>query len=531
MGSTVMRNRSLFRAAILLAILVLLNVISVRLFTRADLTRNDLFTLSEASRGLMRSLDDRVTVRAYFTEDLPAPYNGNRRLLLDQLNEYRAYSGGNFQFEFIDPSGEKGEQAALQEGIVPVQVQTVEEDRFQAKRAFMGLVFLYEDRKEVIPLVQNMGTLEYDISSTVKRLVTRTRKKVGFLTGHGEPGLNELTRVQEFLGKQYDVTTVNVAAGAAVPADIALLVVLSPASRVPETAAFQIDQYLMRGGRAAFLLNRVEATLQQQFGRPLETGLEDLLAAYGVRVNQDLVRDAQCASVSLMQQQFGFSMQTQVPYPYLPLASDFSEENMMVKDLQGIVFFFASSVDTAGAAAKGLTAEVLVRSSGKSGRQSGFFMLDPLRRYTPEDVAREFGEGGIPLAVMLRGSFRSAFEGKPAPADTTPGAAPPPASPLTQSPETRIVVVGDGDFVRDQTTGNRDNLSFFANMADFLVDDAGLISIRVKDASMPPLEQVSDGTKAALKYSNLFIPPLLVLGYGLLRWRIRTARKKALSRA
>lgn len=531
MSTTTAKHRTLLTAGIILAILVLVNVISVRLFTRVDLTRNGMFTLSDASKDLMRSLDDRVTVKAYFTEDLPAPYNGNRRLLLDQLNEYRAYSGGKLQFEFIDPAGEKGEQAALQEGVAPVQVQTVEQDKFQAKRAFMGLVFLFEDRKEVIPLVQNMSTLEYDLSSTIKRLVTRTRKKVGLLTGHGEPGLQELTRVQQLLGKQYDFTTVSVAAGAAVPQDIDLLVVMAPTQPIPATAAFQIDQYLMRGGRAAFLLNRVEASLQQQFGRPLETGLEDLLAAYGARINQDLVRDAQCANISLMQQQFGFSMQTQVPFPYLPLASAFSDGNMMVKDLQGLVFYFVSSIDTAGAAAKGLRAEVLVRSSKQSGRQSGIFLLDPMQRYTPETIARDFGEDGIPLAAILRGTFRSAFEGKPVPADTTPGAAPPPASPLTSSPETRVVVVGDGDIVRDQTTGNRDNLVFFANMVDYMVDDAGLISIRTKDTAMPPLEQVSDGTRNLLKYANLFVPPLLVLGYGLLRWRARTARKKALSQA
>ena len=129
----------------------------------------------------------------------------------------------------------------------------------------------------------------------------------------------------------------------------------------------------------------------------------------------------------------------------------------------------------------------------------------------------------------IHGNFRSFYAGKQAPVDTSAGAIPPSGEPLKQSPDTRIVVVGDGDFGRDQYMGNRDNLTFFANMVDYLVDDAGLITILSKDVSTPPLEQVSDGAKPLIKYANLGLPPLLVLGYGLFRWRMRKARKRAMS--
>ena len=113
------------RVGVVAAILILLNIVSVRLFGRLDFTKNNLFTLSDASKNLVKGLDDRLTVKAYFTEDVPAPYNNIRRTVLDQLNEYKAYSKGNMQFEFIDPSGEKGEQEAQQQGIQPVQVQVI----------------------------------------------------------------------------------------------------------------------------------------------------------------------------------------------------------------------------------------------------------------------------------------------------------------------------------------------------------------------------------------------------------------------
>ena len=528
MNTKSLKAQTLSRVGITLAILVLLNLISVRIFGRMDLTKNKLYTLSEASKQFMRNLDDRVTIKAYFTEDLPSPYNMNRREVLDELNDYKAYSRGNLQFEFIDPAGEKAEQEAQQQGVQPVQVQVVKEDKFEVKRAYMGMVILYADKKEVLPVIQNTSTLEYDISSTIKRLTSKSQKKIGFLTGQGEPNLSELNRVQQLLSKQYQVTTVDVSKGKPVPTDINALIVMAPTQRFSEPDKYQIDQYVMTGGKVAFLINKVDANLQQRFGRTTEVNIEDLLENYGLRINPDLVRDSRCASVSIVQQQFGFNIQSQVPFPYLPIASDFNKDNMMVKDLQGIVLFFASSIDTANLAAKNLQGEILMRSSKESGRQTGFFMFDPLQRYQRED----FSEKGIPLAAVVYGQFKSLYAGKPLPGDTSAGAQQPDSSRFIQmSPAGRIVLVGDGDFARDQYLGNKDNLTFFANMVDYLVDDAGLITIRSKDVSMPQLEQVSDGTKKMLKYGNLAFPPLLILGYGLFRWRVRKARKKMMTAA
>ena len=525
MTSRTLKSQALLKLGIIAAILILLNIVSIRVFGRLDVTGNHLFTLSDASKEIMRSLDDRVTIKAYFTEDLPSPYNNNRRALLDQLNEYKAYAKGNLQFEFIDPSGEKGEQDAQQQGIAPVQVQVVKEDKFEVKRAYMGLVLLYADKKETIPVMQNTATLEYDITSTIKRLTSHAQKKIGFLAGHGEPPLSELSRVQQLLAKQYEVVQVDVGKGKAVPRDVSALVVMAPTSRLPEMDKYQIDQFIMSGGKVSFLINKIDANLQQRVGRQTDLDVEDLLEAYGLRINPDLVRDTRCASVSIVQQQFGFNIQSQVPFPYLPQVSEFSKDNMMVKDLQGIVLFFTSSIDTAGLAAKNLQGEIFMHSSNESGRQTGFFMFDPLQQWQ----RTEFTEKALPLAAVVRGRFPSAYADKPVPQDTAADAVAPTGNKIVLSSETRVVLVGDGDFARDQYLGNRDNLTFFANMVDYLVDDAGLITIRSKDVTMPPLDQVSDGTKKIIKYGNLAVPPLLILGYGLFRWRVRKARKKAMS--
>jgi gliding-associated putative ABC transporter substrate-binding component GldG len=506
------KTQQLLQALLVLGILVLANVISVRLFTRFDLTAENVYTLADASKAIVGSLDDRVSVRAFFTEELPAPYNNNRRATLDILNEYKAYSNGNLQFDFIDPTGEEGEQEAQQQGIAPVQVQVVNNDKLEVKRGYLGLVLLYEDRKETIPVVQNLGSLEYDLSSALKRLTTTRKKKIGYSTGHQEPEPSVYQQAANMVTAQYELVPVDLSGGTPVPPEIEALLVISPQTRFADSSKYAIDQYLMRGGRIAFLLNKYSGNLQSRFAQAVETGLDDMLGQYGIRVNADLVRDAQCAPVTVMQQQGMFRFQSQVPFPLIPTASNFNRDHIVVKDLETVLFFFVSSVDTSLAGAKNIRANVLVRSSQQSGKQTGFIVIDPFRRLTPADLQEQH----LPLAAVFEGAFTSFF------ADKEPKAA------LTAGAESRILVVGDGDFMKDDYLGSRDNVVFFANIVDYLADDAGLITIRSKNLAQPPLEPVEDGTKRLLKYANLFLPSLLVIGYGLFRWRRRVSLKRML---
>jgi len=512
------RNQAILRALLVLGILVAINIISIRVFDRLDLTKQKVYTLSEASKKLVRSFDDRVTVRAYFTEDLPSPYNNNRREVLDILNEYKAYAGGNLQYEFVNPEGEKGEQEAQQQGIPPVDVQVVKEDKFEVKRAYLGLVMMYEDKKETLPVIQNLGSLEYDISSALKRLTTRQKKRIGYTLGHDEADLSSMKQADQTLSSQYELVPVNLPGTGSIPADLAALLVIAPQKKFDDSSKYPLDQYLMHGGKIAFLLNKENASLQSQYAQPLDLNLDDQLAQYGAHINNDLVRDAQCASVNVVQQQAGFTMQSQVPFPYMPMASGFNKNNLIVKDLQNVIFYFASSLDTSLAGPKGLKEQVLITSSKRSGRQSGFLMIDAFHRYTAE----ELGESSIPLAAVVEGSFKSFYADKPMPGIVGS------STPLLSSPESRIIAVGDGDFMKDDFSRNPGNLTFFVNMVDYLADDAGLITIRSKNVAIPPLDQISDSSKKILKYGDLLLPPVAVIGYGLARWRRRLARKKAM---
>jgi gliding-associated putative ABC transporter substrate-binding component GldG len=520
------RRQAMFRIVLVLGIIILLNIIAVRLFTRIDLTQGKIFTLSDASKNLVKSLDDKFLVKAYFTSDLPAPYNNNKRDLQDKLDEYRAYARGNFQYEFIDPAKNQDiEQEAMRSGIQQVQVQVLKDDKLQVQKAYMGLVFLFSDKKEVVSVIQSTENLEYEISSAMKKMTSKEMKKVAFLSGHGEPNLQQMSKLQGSLSKQYEVSTVDLVGGKIIPDDISVLVIDAPTNPFKSWEKYLIDQYLMKGGKVAFLVNKVDVNLQNQRGRPLSLDLDDMLESYGIRVNTDLVRDISCAYVTVSQQAGFMVFQNQVPFYYLPRASEFDKTSPIVKDLSGIVFYFISSVDTSLARPKGLNPRVLVKTTSRSGRQENYFVLNPNQQFT-QDM---FKESGIPLVVTLDGTFSSTFQSKPIVLDSTVQATFDTTNRLITSKQTKIAVIGDGDFIQDQLSGgSKDNMIFASNLIDWLADDIGLAAIRSRESGDKPLDEVSEGTKIWIKGINLAMPPVLVIFIGIIRWRLRVGIRRRL---
>ena len=190
---------------VVVGILILVNVLAGRLFVRADLTRDGLYSLSKGSKDLMAKLDDKVTATAYFTSDLPAPYNLHAQFVQDLFEEYAAYSKGRFTFEVKDPgTADENKTEMMQLGIPPVQIQEIKNDKFEVKQAFLGIVISYADKKEILPVIKSIDNLEYEMTSSIRKLVASKLKKVGFLAGHGEPSLTEdLKQAVELISKNY----------------------------------------------------------------------------------------------------------------------------------------------------------------------------------------------------------------------------------------------------------------------------------------------------------------------------------------
>jgi ABC-type uncharacterized transport system involved in gliding motility auxiliary subunit len=366
----------------------------------------------------------------------------------------------------------------------------------------MGVALQYEDKREVIPVVQDLSTLEYDLTSAMRRLTQEDKPIAGFLGGHGEPNpAQDMRTLYQGLGRNYDVRTVTVRDGQLEPRPDVLLVV-APTDTLPEADLRALDDYVMDGGRLAVLLNRVQANLQMGQAREQHVGLEPLLNTYGAAVAPNLVMDEQSSVVSVQRQQGFFTVAQQIEYPLFPVATRFSTDNLMVNRLGDVMFYYVSAIDTAQALPEGVTMEPLIFSSDRSGVQEGFFMLQP------SPVPQPLTEGPYPLAAAYTGTFPSAYE-----AERT-------------SPSTRLVVVGDGDFINEAVVGAiPGNVEFGLNMVDWLVQDDALLAIRAKKVEPRPLRPVAESTRPWIKYGVMVGPLLLVILFGILRWRQRKNRE------
>src|SRR6056297_2560181 len=166
---------------IFIAIIIFVNLVSLNIFHRFDFSRGQIYSLSEASKNSVKNLDDRIVVKAYFSENLPSQYADLRRFVEDTLAEYEAYGRNNFKFEFIDPTDENDLKAEAQKNrIQPATMRVKENDQLVIREVYMGLAFLYQDKVEAIPIVQNSQGLEYDITSKINLLTQAERKKIGF---------------------------------------------------------------------------------------------------------------------------------------------------------------------------------------------------------------------------------------------------------------------------------------------------------------------------------------------------------------
>jgi gliding-associated putative ABC transporter substrate-binding component GldG len=501
---------------LIIAILLVLNLISVNLFARLDLTEGKVFSLSKASKDVVRSLDDRLIIRMYFTKDLPPPYNSHARYLKDQLEEYQAYAGGKLKLEMIDPAEQDKELEAQRYGIPPLQVNALEDDKIEIKKVYMGLVLLFEDKKEVIPVVQSVSGLEYEITSAIKRLSSRVLPSIGFLVGKDGPDLDtDLTFLSQALTHQYKVVKINLDQGDKIGANVRVLVILGPKIKLSGYEKYWIDQFLMRGGKLAWLLNHIQVDIQQGTAERQDLKLEDFLENYGIRINDDLVIDLQCNRIGVAQRQGPYTVQNIINYPFFPMATEFDQNSLIVKDLGTVCFNFASSLDSSLASARGIRFDPIIRSSKNSGVQTEPFDINPFREFGPGDFAR----GGRILAATLQGRFKSNFADQDlSEIEQEVGFV---DSVLTESPETRMVVAADADFITDRNLRGTDNLAFFLNMVDWLSQDEALIAIRSKEVAPRPLKEISAGAKKAIKYGNTFGLPLLVILFGVIRWQVR----------
>lgn len=493
-----MKNRKSITTYLLLiaGVIIFINILADRFFLRLDFTADKRYTLSEATKNILGSLKQTVTVTAYISEELPADFARLRRDFKDQLTEYANRSNGKVMFEFINPNKDEAtEQKAMQAGISPVLINVREKDQVKQQKAYMGAVVQYGDKKEVIPFIQPGAAMEYSLSTSIKKMTVENKAKIGFVQGNGEPSPNSLIQVMQSLSVLYDVETVNLGDSAANLTRFKTLIMVNPTDSIPPFQFALLDAYLANGKNLYIAMNRVEGNLQTLSGNEIKTGLEKWLEQKGIRVNPNFIIDQRCGSVMVNQQQGGMTFQSSMNFPYLPMITKFAE-NPATKGLSSVILQFASSIDFVPMNPN-VSFIPLATTSEKSGAENVPLYLNVTRNWQEND----FPLANIPVAGLLSGKISGDIPSK-------------------------MIVVSDGDFAingegQQARQLTPDNLNFFINAVDWLSDDTGLIDLRSKEVNSRPLDQMDDGKKVFLKYLNFILPVLLVIGFGFARWQYR----------
>lgn len=523
--SDAFRRLRLGTGVIALAVLIL-NLLGGNVRGRLDLTRDDLFTLSDGSREILGELDDVVNLTLFVSDDLPQEIQLILRDVRDLVADLRGASNGMLNTAEVNPDeGEDEADQASSMGVMPIEFNVLRDDELQVRRGYFGLAVTYADEQEVMPVVDRADDLEFRLVSAIANMTMTEKPTLAFMSGFEAKESFQYRLFRESLADRYNITTVDLAADTlgppVVPDSVDVLVVAAPVQPVSPMAARAIDSYLDGGGAALLLMERHTINPQSPMSMPVTTGLEDLLATRGVEASDEMVFDL--ASSERVQVPQGFFSVIR-PYPLWPIAFT-GGEHAVVRDLGNASFGWAAPFtfdeDNAAVTALWTTTE-------GGGTQPPGGMIDPTQQFAVSED--ELGMHTLAVAIdpsLADTEARGAEDPEDAEAEGTPAddEALDPADVTGPMPGGRIIAVGDGDFLEDRfAQNNSQNVIFAANAVDWLAQDDALIGIRSKNRSPPALAFESDTGRNALKWGSLVGVPVLFILFGFVRVTQRATR-------
>ncbi len=483
-------QKQIISIGLILGIVLIINLLSSELSFRLDFTENHQYTLSEASINILKNLDEPITIKAYFSQNLPPKVAAVQRNFQNLLIEYANRSNGKVMYQIIHPNeNDDVEKEAMQDGIQPVLINVRDKDQIKQQKAFLGAVIQMEDRKEVIPFIQPGTPLEYSLSSTIKKVAIKNKPIVGIVQGQGEADVEQTRDVRAGLEVLHQIQNINLNDSTPIPANISSIAIVNPTDSFSTGELNILDEFLNRGGNIFFALNSVKSDLQTLYATAHNTIIANWLAHKGIKIKSALLADAKCGNISVQQQNGMFRYMTQVRFPYIPIISKFSD-NPIVKGLEGVILPFTNPIEFTGDSS--IKYMPLAYSSDKATITKIPFMFNVQKQWSAADLNQK----NIVVAA--------AFDGK-----------------ISKDTTNRIVVIGNGVFALNNK-GNQqkiqsDNVSLFVNSIDWLADNTGLIMLRTKGISSRPIDELKDGTKTLLKYLNFLLPIVLIVLYGLFR--------------
>lgn len=542
------------------AIVILANFVFSFYFQRFDLTSEKRYTLAESTRKLLKDLDDVVYLKVYLQGDLNPDFTRLRNETKEILDEFRAYSNNQIDYEFINPGEnpdksevDKIEKQLYEKGIIPEQVidKSKKGQKVTESLLWPGAIVTYRGRElpwqifkrqtgggftTEMTVNNSVQELEYGITNTIRKLQVPRKPEVTFIEGHGELDTLRQYDFMRSLNEYYNVnrTTIGQKLDALLGTDV--IIISQPDSAFIEKDKFIIDQFIMKGGKVLWMLDPVYLNMDtfrlKQFtlGFNNDLNLNDMLFKYGVRLNPVLIQDMQCATIPV---NVGFKNGNPNYKPFQWLYSPLimpDIDHPIVKNLDLIKMDFAGTIDTISA--KGIKKTILLHSSR-------FTKVQPtparvalaMVQFKPKEA--QFNSPYQPVACLLEGEFNSNYENRLPQAIMNDTA----IAFKTHGKKTKMIVIADGDIAKNEfsrkygpeplgydryTNQTFANKTFLINCVNYLLDDEGLLQLRAREVKLRLLDKKKvEGKEGKWQLITIALPLGVVIFFGLIQFYIR----------
>ena len=511
---------------------------------RWDLTDDRHYSLSEATKTLLKQTDAPIEVTLLLDGDLNAGFTRLKKATEELLEEMSVYSDLRTSKDLAVSKDSLG--------LRPIVIHEREQNGKTAQTTIYPYALIsYKGRGAVVTLLKNtrglsgeenlnnsIEQLEYAFAEALHRLQQTELPRIAIIEGHGEPDERYVWDLEQTLSQYFYVDR-----GAIIipeqGVDVHLLdgykaiIIANPQTAFSDIERFIIDQYIMRGGTVLWVVNGVRFSndVLQSDGFtpiiPLDLGITDMLFRYGIRINPALVQDLQCMTIPVNVSEDPQTPNLQpFPWTYAPLLLT-SNSSPITRNTGQVMSTFVSPIDAVGGE-DGIDKRVLLATSTATRVTAtpGEVNLNDLQ---PDLEA--FRYQYVPVAVSLEGTFNSAFAHRMMPDSIVSD------EPIRkQSVATRQVVVGSGSIIMNEVERNQvlpmgydrynqiqfSNRDFIANVLLWLTDSEGLIQLREKTVALRLLnDKRAHDERARVQTISTISPIAILVLIGGVIWIIR----------
>lgn len=478
---------------LVLGIAVAVNLLSYRYPLRWDLTEEKEFTLSSATVKALSGLEDRLTLKMYYSKELPPQLLQVQNNVEDLLSEVKAHAKQSVIIEYIDPSSnEEREQETQALGIPPLELNIVDKDKVEVKKAYMGMALYYRDKREVIPVLAQVQNLEYILALSVLKLTHVELPSIGiFASDDEEQQGSSYQAITELVNQIGKAVPINEDDTKLVAKKLSALLVLNPHDVKPDFVK-KWDELLQEGTTVLIFAGHKNVT-GALIPVPVTTGIDAWLEKKGVSISDEILLDVK------QNTQAAFStgmLQVYMPYPFWvrALKNDLNRTHPVTAQLEDVLLPWTNVIEKIEVATDWQMTSLVTSSANSS------FLQPPEAtsvgpQYVNEitDFYPEFKSHTVSALLEKSGTEKMG----------------------------KIFLMSNANAVQDRFLQmSQTNVVFLANMLEYATWGNELIGIRSRGQSSRPLKEISPNVKMTIKWGHMALLPVLAvfLGMTVLFW-------------